>query len=207
MCSKMKYRNYIIAAVAAWLLLFGLHFYGKNEAALAERLNTMETQLAYVQQQASYIPTPSPTPSPTPVPTSIPTSSPVPISYTITTGEIIQALIDAGLPIVRFETYDENTDPNEFMGRPHAYIDKTNFYDSRVGTSSYADCGMLEIFTNSEDASARAAYVENITMAGIGLPQYILQYDNILLRFDKDFKPAYVEEYNAAMKTIFGIKE
>lgn len=203
----MKYRFYVISAVLAWLLLFGLHAYGKNRAALDERISSMETQLAYVQQQASYIPTPSPTPSPTPVPTAIPTPSPVPISYTITTGEIIQALIDAGLPIVRFETYDETTDPNDLMGRPHAYLDKTNFYDSRIGKGKYDDCGMLEIFANEEDATARYNYIENHIMMGLIATQYQFLYENVLLRFDADFKPDYVEEYYAAIRAILGLDD
>ncbi|MEN6636108.1 MAG: hypothetical protein ABFC56_09670 [Clostridiaceae bacterium] len=203
----MKYRNYIITAVLAWLLLFGLNAFSKNQSALNDRLSTMEAQLAYVQQQASYIPTPSPTPAPTPIPTAIPTPSPVPISYTITTEEIIQALIAAGLPIVRYETYDAITDPNELIGRPHAYIDKTNFFDSRIGTSSYSDCGMLEIFANEEDAEARYAYVDNLMLSGLGTIQYELLYVNVLLRFDADFDPEQVDEYDAAMKMILGIKE
>jgi len=203
----MKYRNYIIAAVLAWLLLFGLNAYSKNQTALNDRLSSMEAQLAYVQQQAAYIPTPSPTPEPTPVPTEIPTPSPIPISYTITTEEIVKAMIAAGLPIARYETYDSTTDPNELMGRPHAYIDKTNFYDSRIGTSEYSDCGMLEIFENEEDASARYAYIDNLMLSGLGSIQYELLYDNVLLRFDADFDPAQVGEYEAALKEILGIKE
>lgn len=202
----MKYRYYIIAAVLCWLLFFGLYAYNKNESTLNERLSTMETQLAYIQQQASYIPTPSPTPSPTPVPTVEPTPSPIPISYTITTTEIIQKLTDMGLPIARFETYDEDSDPNGLLGRPHGYTDKTNFYDSRIGTDEYADCGMLEIFTTAEDATARYTYVEGVTMAGLP-PQYQLLYDNILLRFDHHFKPSQVDEYDAAMKTILGLED
>lgn len=204
---QVKYKNYIIAAVLAWLLFFGLNAYSKDQSRLNDRLSSIETQLAYVQQQASYIPTPSPTPSPTPVPTAIPTPSPIPISYTITTEEIVQALMAAGLPVARYETYDATTDPNELIGRPHAYVDKTNFYDSRIGSGKYDDCGMLEIFANEEDAAARYAYVENITMTGLGVAQYQFLYDNILLRFDVDFTPDQVAEYDAAMKIILDIQD
>ena len=117
---KMKYLKIIIAAVFAGLLIFEIIAYSSNQSALNERLSSIEAQIACVQQQASYIPTPSPTPSPTPVPTAIPTPSPVSISYTITTEEIILALMVAGLPIARYETYDAITDPNELIGRPHA---------------------------------------------------------------------------------------
>ena len=116
----MKYLKIIIAAVFAGLLIFEIIAYSSNQSALNERLSSIEAQIACVQQQASYIPTPSPTPSPTPVPTAIPTPSPVSISYTITTEEIILALMVAWLPIARYETYDAITDPNELIGRPHA---------------------------------------------------------------------------------------
>jgi len=203
----MKYRNYIIAAVLAWLLLFGLNAYNKNQTALNDRLVSIEAQLANVQKQAAYIPTPSPTPEPTPIPTEIPTPSPIPISYTITTEEIVKALMAAGLPIARYETYDATTDPNELIGRPHAYVDKTNFYDSRIGTGEYDDCGMLEIFENEEDADARYAYIDNRIMTGLIGIQYELQYENVLLRFDSSFDSVQVDEYDAAMKVILGIKD
>jgi len=203
----MKYLKYVIAAVFAGLLIVGIVTYSKNQSALNDRLSSIEEQLTYVEQQAAYIPTPSPTPEPTPVPTEIPTPSPIPISYTITTEEIVQTLIAAGLPIARYETYDASTDPNELMGRPHAYVDKTNFFDSRIGTNSYSDCGMLEIFKNEEDASARNSYIDNLMLSGLGVIQYELQYGNVLLRFDADFDPAQVDEYDAAMKIILGIND
>ena len=203
----MKYLKYVIAAVFAGLVIVGIVIYSKNQSALNDRLSSIEEQLAYVEQQAAYIPTPSPTPEPTPVPTEIPTPSPIPISYTITTEEIVQALMAAGLPITRYETYDASTDPNDLIGRPHVYIDKTNFYDSRIGAGEYDDCGMLEIFNNEEDAAARYAYIENLIMTGFIGTQYELQYDNVLLRFDADFDPAQVDEYDAAMKIILGIND
>lgn len=203
----MKYRNYIIAAVLAWLTLFGLNAYNKNQKVLNDRLTSIETQLAYVEQQASYIPTPSPTPSPTPVATPVPTPSPTPISYSITTSEIVEKLINMGLPIARQTTFDETTDPNKLLNRPHAYVDKTNFFDSRVGTSEYSDCGMLEKFLNAEDAASRQKYIDNLITSGIGVTQYQLLYDNILLRFDADFTQSQVDEYDSAMKTILNLEE
>ncbi len=203
----MKYLKYIFAAIIAGLLVFGIITYSNNQSALNDRLSSIQAQLAYVEQKAAYIPTPSPTPEPTPIPTEIPTPSPIPISYTITTKEIVEALIAAGLPIARYEAYDATNDPNELMGRPHAYVDKTNFYDSRIGTGEYDDCGMLEIFNNEEDAAARYAYIENLIMTGFTGTQYELQYDNVLLRFDADFDPAQVDEYDAAIKAILNIQE
>jgi hypothetical protein len=203
----MKYLKYILAAILVGLLVTSIVVYSNDQATLNDRLSSIGARLAYIEQQAAYIPTPSPTPEPPPVPTEIPTPLPEPISYTITTEEIVNAMIAAGLPIARYETYDSTTDPNELMGRPHAYIDKTNFYDSRIGTNSYSDCGMLEIFENEQDASARYAYVDNLMLSGLGSIQYELLYDNVLLRFDADFDPAQVDEYDAAMKEILGIKE
>lgn len=202
---KMKYIRYIIAAVIICLLSIGIIVLIKSNSALSGQLSDIRTQLTSIQEQVSNIPTPSPPPSPTPATTPIPTASPIPVSYTITTGGIVQALIETGLPIARFETYDENTDPNDLIGRPHAYIDKTNFFDKRIGSDEYADCGMIEIFSNHEDAYARYLYIENIIMSGLTKTQYQLLYDNILLRFDNDFKPSQVDEYDIAMKTILGI--
>lgn len=66
---------------------------------------------------------------------------------------------------------------------------------------------MLEIFVNEEDAEARYAYVDNLMLSGLGTIQYELLYDNVLLRFDADFDPEQVDEYDAAMKIILGIND
>lgn len=167
---------------------------------ISQRLADMQTQLNTIQERVENIPTPTPEPTPAPSPTNLPQT------YTMTTEEIVQGLIDAGMKIGRHEVYDETTDPNDMFGRPSAYTDKANFWDTRVGTGKYDDAGMLEVFMAPDDAMTRMAYITNLYVSGLVQAQYCIRYENLLLRFDMDFKPSYVDEYVTAMSDILGMQ-
>lgn len=165
---------------------------------IESQLDEMQSELDEINQKVDAIPIPTPSPEPTP----IPSPSPTPLVYTITTKDIVEYFIASNLPVARYETYDEDTDPNDLFGRPLSYIDKTNFYDSRVGSSEYDGCGMIEIFENAANAETRELYIENLYSSGLIQTQYCIRYENILLRFDNEFKPSYVDEYTAALESL-----
>lgn len=102
------------------------------------------------------------------------------------------------IPTVKLTvTYDGTTDPNQRLGRPHQYLSKTAFDDSRVsGTSKAAEeagssgrdsiCygGTVEVFATVEDAQAWAKSVGAVTQAlsGLEAPDYIYQHGKTVVR-------------------------
>lgn len=97
-------------------------------------------------------------------------------------------LAKAGLPVKLTVTYTAATDPNGKLGRPHQYVSKTAFDDSRVADlpkakedesggrrDSISHGGTVETFSTAEDAKAWADYVDHIGQAVGGLitPDYV----------------------------------
>lgn len=168
---------------------------------ISDKLDSLQTQVNDLQEQVDQIPIPTPTPEPTPEPE----ATLVPVTRTISTEEIAEALVDAGLPIAKSVTYTAETDPNEMMGKPHAYLGKTNCWDSRIGTGSNDDCVMIEAFATVADARARMQWVENHFYMGLTYSTYCIQYDVVLVRFDHEFSAEQVKEYTDVLETILGM--
>lgn len=119
--------------------------------------------------------------------------------------EVVLALKDAGLPIGEHIAYDEESDPNDLMGRPDQYIGKANFADTRLDTSTDFDLqggGSVEVFGNEDDAEKREEYVKSVTGASSLFTEYSFREGSILLRLASELTPAQAEEYEAALKAL-----
>lgn len=119
--------------------------------------------------------------------TPVSTGTPSPAAA-LDAAAITAKLAKAGLPVKLTVTYTAATDPNGKLGRPHQYMSKTAFDDSRVADlpkakedesggrrDSISHGGTVETFSTPEDAKAWADYVDHIGQAVGGLitPDYV----------------------------------
>lgn len=143
----------------------------------------------YAAGVASVTPTPAPTETPEPTPTSYPYGR----LSTLAAIDAVNELIERGVDITRVVEYDEETDPNELLGRPHSYTQKVNF---RLNLKYE---GTVEIFENIEDATARADYVEAISANMPSAGYYVYQHDLAVFRIELRVTPSDAEAFNSVL--------
>ncbi|GGV16277.1 hypothetical protein GCM10010495_33170 [Kitasatospora herbaricolor] len=102
------------------------------------------------------------------------------------------------IPTVKLTvTYDGTTDPNGKLGRPHQYVSKSAFDDSRVSglpkakedesrgrRDSISYGGTVEIFATPEDARGWADYIDQgqQAMGSLLTPDYIFRNGTVVVR-------------------------
>ena len=102
--------------------------------------------------------------------------------------------------------YDEETDPNENLGRPGQYIGKADFFDDRMEETE-DNAGTIEFFSSKSDCNDRYEYLCKLSdpeLGVFGVNQYIYKYDLAVFRVSFDLTPTQAEEYKAAMDEIMG---
>lgn len=102
--------------------------------------------------------------------------------------------------------YDEETDPNENLGRPGQYIGKADFFDDRMEDTE-DNAGTIEFFSSKSDCNDRYEYLCKLSdpeLGVFGVNQYIFKYDLAVFRVSFDLTPTQAEEYKAAMDEIMG---
>lgn len=102
--------------------------------------------------------------------------------------------------------YDEETDPNENLGRPGQYIGKADFFDDRMEDTE-DNAGTIEFFSSKSDCNDRYGYLCKLSdpeLGVFGVNQYIFKYDLAVFRVSFDLTPTQAEEYKAAMDEIMG---
>ena len=97
--------------------------------------------------------------------------------------------------------YTEDSDPNKLLGRPHQYIGKLNFSDTRYKETKASDFATIEIFQNEQDLDDRYNYVETVTKSTPFL-MYQFKHKNLLLRIPHEMTPSQAKEYEAALKQM-----
>lgn len=129
----------------------------------------------------------------------------------LTLSDVTTALMAAKLPIKDPMVYNEVTDGNHLLGRPHAYVEKMNFTDERIKSlgkpQSEIERDMrrkcsIEIFIEQQDAQARMTYVDAL---GRGTPMFLTYsylYKNVLLRLDHELLPSQAEEYKKILESL-----
>lgn len=112
---------------------------------------------------------------------------------------VVNALIDAGIPVDNITVYTAENDPNELLGRPNQYTSKVNFADTRLDQSGDDPVGgSVEVFANEEDAKNRYDYVDGIGEKMSLFAQYLYLTGPVLLRLDKSLTPDQAKEYQDA---------
>lgn len=102
--------------------------------------------------------------------------------------------------------YDEETDPNENLGRPGQYIGKADFFDDRMEDTDN-NAGTIEFFSSKSDCNDRYEYLCKLSdpeLGVFGVNQYIYKYDLAVFRVSFDLTPTQAEEYKATMDEIMG---
>jgi hypothetical protein len=124
--------------------------------------------------------------------------------------------VTAAIPSVKTTVvYTDATDPNGKLGRPHQYVSKTAFADSRISKAkakedangrsdaiSYG--GTTEVFATEADAKAWVDYVDRIGQAvgGLVTPDYLLRHGRVVLRVSHLLTTAQVAEYKAVLAKL-----
>jgi hypothetical protein len=132
------------------------------------------------------------------------------------TAEDVTKTLAAKIPTMRLTVvYDEDTDPNKKLGRPHQYIGKTAFADERVdkkeadeaaaGDKNTIDYGgTVEVFATEKAATAWVEYVEDISEAigGLVTPDYVYRSGTVVVRVSSLLKPSEAKEYETAVQQL-----
>lgn len=109
----------------------------------------------------------------------------------------------AGLPIGDITVFDEDTDPDDLLGRPHQYVDKANFVDTELSAEDQARSeGTVEVFANADDPSARKAYLEEVSGSQSLVGYYIYHSYTYLLRIPSEVSPSRAHEYEMAFLNV-----
>ena len=144
--------------------------------------------------------------------TSAPSASetPSPASEERTAEEVfedISAKVDsASLTTV----YDEESDPNDLLGRPNGYTSKVAFADSRVKFDDYEEQGLakddldrggsIEVFPDAEGAKMRAEYIQGVKKSnGILGSEYTYVDGTVLVRVTGKLTPKQAKDYEEAL--------
>ncbi|MDX2703958.1 hypothetical protein PV350_13960 [Streptomyces sp. PA03-6a] len=130
-----------------------------------------------------------------------------------TSAKDVTAALAQQIPTVKTTVvYTEDSDPNKRMGRPHQYLSKTAFADSRIPAAeakkdadgrkdaiSYG--GTVEVFATAEDAKAWADGIDK-TMQSLGsiiTPDYIYRSGRTVIRASSHLSPSQAAQYQEAL--------
>ena len=122
----------------------------------------------------------------------------------ITAESAVTSLQEKISTIVKTVVYDEETDPNENLGRPGQYIGKADFFDNRMEFED-ENAGTIEFFSSKSDCNDRYDYLCNLSdpeLGAFGVNEYIYKYDLAIFRVSFDLAPSEAEEYKKAMDEI-----
>lgn len=124
-----------------------------------------------------------------------------------TAGALVAKLKAAGLPIGVVVVYTEATDTNHLLGRPHGYVSKANFSDTRVTATPSADPGAdeggsIEVFATAADLQARKAYLDKLAQGASIFAEYDYAEGPALLRLAATLTPSQAMAYDAALKKL-----
>ena len=134
--------------------------------------------------------------------TATPTPTPTP-KQQLTADDVLGAFKEAKLPIEDDVVFTDETDPNKLLGRPHQYIGKASWNDTRGYKSTTGDRNMtVEVFANSEDLENRRQYVDEITKRVAVLAEYQFVHKNALLRLHHALTPKQAAEYERVLKSL-----
>lgn len=121
-------------------------------------------------------------------------------SPTPTSAEYIDLFVKAGLPVDKIFVFDEETDPNNLLGRPGEYTSKASFTDKRLDQIDEDDPngGTIEVFETKKDMLSRKRHIENMYDLFPILKMYIfVSADELaILRISYDLTPKKAKEYS-----------
>lgn len=120
----------------------------------------------------------------------------------LTEEEVLDRFVIFELPVGETIIYDEETCPNDLLGRPGQYIGKADWEDTRV--DQYGDIltgGTIEVFEDEATLLKRKEYLEPFLEEAMFL-QYMFIHKNVIVRVDKELTPSQAEEYKDALESL-----
>lgn len=128
-------------------------------------------------------------------------------STTLTTAVSAWNTLHAEVPTSSFNrTVTAANDSNHLLGRPHQYTSAIKFKDRRVqgddivASDRYdvAWGGGIEVFSNNDDAKARAKYIQAVTKSMPMWAEYDYVHGPVLIRVSHYLTPEQAKEYDTA---------
>ncbi len=122
---------------------------------------------------------------------------------------IIGKLEKADLGLENVKVQDEDTDPNNLLGRPNGYTSRASadLPGGDTGAEKYSvDRGLVvEVFADAAAAEARSEYIQNALKGNAILGtewHYTAAGDAALIRVTGDVKPSAAEKIEAAVAAL-----
>lgn len=120
---------------------------------------------------------------------------------------VLSRLKAAGLPMTNTAVQDENTDPNDLLGRPGGYTSRASF--DVPGGNAEAERylidrgGVIEVFPSAAAARERSGYIQAI-MKGTRVlgTEYHYLAGPVLLRITGSVKPSMAARFEAAVARL-----
>lgn len=120
-------------------------------------------------------------------------------------GDVVKRLKDADLGLTGAAIQDEDTDPNDLLGRPNGYLSRASA-DLPGGDTSGPKYGIdrglvVEVFATAEDAQARSAYILGLLKGSplLGSEWHYTAADGrALVRVSGNVKPSLAKKIEAA---------
>ena len=122
---------------------------------------------------------------------------------------VLEALVDAKLPLTSIVAQNEDTDPNGKLGRPGGYTSRASadLPEGDKDADKYdIDRGIVvEVFSTPEDAAGRATYIQDaLKSLQFVTPEYHYQPADkrVLVRVTGHVKPSKAKSYGAAVAAL-----
>lgn len=136
-------------------------------------------------------------------------------TFALTTEEFVMNMqISTVGAMINFNAKD---DPNNQLGRPNQYTEKTSWADTRIDPHDFSEensdeinnldpvlykGGTIEKFKNIADLNRRYNYIKKITLVQPVYNQYMYKKGLFLLRLDKEFTPTQAKEYEKELNRL-----
>lgn len=136
---------------------------------------------------------------------------PSPSQTAISAESLLDAFLDAGVPIIHMEIFTSATCPNNLLGRPGEYYAKINWHDERYMEYWWGDDfipeadATVEVFRNRSEMERRRNHIQAVQHAMPLLGgQYIFYSDTMLLRIPFRVSPESAAEYEDIFRGLIG---
>jgi hypothetical protein len=134
--------------------------------------------------------------------TAVTTTAPPTTVAALTARQFIEGFKRAGLPVGKVTCFNEDTDPNDLLGRPGGYIEKCDWADRREEQS--ADDligGSIETYERPDGAAMRAEELRAFQggILSTGYTFVVPDGGRWVLRVDQEVSPTQARRYHRAM--------
>jgi hypothetical protein len=125
----------------------------------------------------------------------------------MTAKAVLDKLTAAALPISNSAVQDENTDPNNLLGRPNGYTSRASFDlsggDPESKPYGIDRGGVIEVFADAAAAKTRADYIAGLQKQSpiLGTEYHYLN-GPVLVRITGKVKPSDAAKYEAAVAAL-----